>query len=68
VDADKALTGGNNLCEIWSGFAKRGLGEGAVYAPTGRTNSFDIPEGVCGAGNSTTKLHKRRVQPVDLKY
>ncbi|CAN9213852.1 unnamed protein product [Alternaria alternata] len=68
VDADKALTGGNNLCEIWSGFAKRGLGEGAVYAPTGRTNSFDIPEGVCGAGNSTTKLHKRRLQPVDLKY
>ncbi|KAI4615774.1 hypothetical protein J4E80_006191 [Alternaria sp. BMP 0032] len=72
VDADKALTGGENVCEIWSGFAKRGLGEGAVYAPTGRTNSFDIPEGVCGGGNSTMatkmKMHKRRVQPVELKY
>jgi extracellular elastinolytic metalloproteinase len=48
IDADKALTGGDNACEIWSGFAKRGLGEGAKYAPTARTNSFDIPEGVCG--------------------
>jgi extracellular elastinolytic metalloproteinase len=68
VDADKALTGGKNLCEIWSGFAKRGLGEGAVYAPTGRTNSFDLPEGVCEGGNSTTKMHKRRVKPIELTY
>ncbi|KAL1798430.1 hypothetical protein ACET3X_002467 [Alternaria dauci] len=66
IDADEALTGGKNVCEIWSGFAKRGLGEGAIYSPTARTNSFDLPEGVCGGGNSTTKLHKRRLQPVLL--
>ena len=47
LDADKALTGGDNQCEIWTGFAKRGLGEGAVYKTTGRTGSFDVPEGVC---------------------
>lgn len=47
LDADEALTGGDNACEIWSGFAKRGLGEGAVYSTRGRTDSFEIPEGVC---------------------
>lgn len=47
LDADKALTGGKNQCEIWTGFAKRGLGESAKYHATQRTGSFDIPEGVC---------------------
>lgn len=47
VDADKALTGGANGCEIWSGFAKRGLGEGAVYDAVARTDSYVIPDGVC---------------------
>lgn len=47
IDADKALTGGQNACEIWSGFAKRGLGESAVYDTEGRTDSYVIPEGVC---------------------
>ena len=27
--ADELLTGGDNQCEIWAGFAKRGLGTGA---------------------------------------
>jgi extracellular elastinolytic metalloproteinase len=67
VDADKALTGGKNACEIWSGFAKRGLGEGAVYAPTARTNSFDIPEGICG-GNATATLRRRGSAPTRLQY
>ncbi|PYI01935.1 extracellular elastinolytic metallo proteinase [Aspergillus sclerotiicarbonarius CBS 121057] len=31
LDADVALTGGENKCEIWTGFAKRGLGLGAFY-------------------------------------
>ncbi|KAF2679942.1 extracellular metallo proteinase MEP [Lentithecium fluviatile CBS 122367] len=44
LDADKALTGGENQCEIWKGFAKRGLGTGAVYNSRARTNSFDVPE------------------------
>lgn len=47
IDADEALTGGENACEIWKGFAKRGLGEGATYSTMGRTNSFVLPEGVC---------------------
>jgi extracellular elastinolytic metalloproteinase len=47
LDADKALTGGNNACELWKGFAKRGLGEGANYGLLFRTESFKIPEGVC---------------------
>lgn len=47
LDADKALTGGENQCEIWKGFAKRGLGQGAVYSPSARTASNTVPEGVC---------------------
>ncbi|KAH7110303.1 extracellular metallo proteinase 2 [Dendryphion nanum] len=47
LDADKALTEGKNQCEIWKGFAKRGLGQNAVYSPTNRTVSEVIPEGVC---------------------
>lgn len=55
LDADKALTGGDNACEIWKGFAKRGLGVEAKSAwswvdlswLTGRTNSDKIPDGVC---------------------
>jgi extracellular elastinolytic metalloproteinase len=50
VDADKALTGGENACEIWTGFAKRGLGEGAVYSATGRTESYVVPEAACKKG------------------
>ncbi|KAI1111427.1 fungalysin metallopeptidase [Nemania sp. NC0429] len=50
IDADEALTGGDNACEIWTAFAKRGLGEGAKYDPKNRTDSFDIPQGVCELG------------------
>lgn len=47
LDADRALTGGANACPIWSGFAKRGLGSGAVYSSSRRTGSTTIPSGVC---------------------
>ncbi|KAH6647704.1 extracellular metallo proteinase MEP [Truncatella angustata] len=46
LDADEALTGGDNACEIWTGFAKRGLGQGAAYG-TKRVASNVIPSGVC---------------------
>ncbi|TKX26023.1 extracellular metalloproteinase MEP [Elsinoe australis] len=46
LDADTALTGGANQCEIWKGFAKRGLGSGAKYGTT-RTASTVVPSGVC---------------------
>jgi extracellular elastinolytic metalloproteinase len=45
--ADTALTGGKNQCEIWRGFAKRGLGFGAGQGdPNNRTDgvaAFDLP-------------------------
>ncbi|KAK1142395.1 hypothetical protein N8T08_007947 [Aspergillus melleus] len=47
LDADTALTGGENTCEIWKGFAKRGLGSGARYSATSRTASTTIPSGAC---------------------
>ncbi|KAL8286045.1 hypothetical protein RB597_002913 [Gaeumannomyces tritici] len=47
LDADRALTGGQNLCAIWTGFARRGLGSGAVYSSSRRTESFTLPTGVC---------------------
>ncbi|KAI1353877.1 extracellular elastinolytic metallo proteinase [Xylaria sp. FL0043] len=46
LDADTALTGGDNQCEIWTAFAKRGLGQGAAYGTT-RKGSNTIPAGVC---------------------
>jgi extracellular elastinolytic metalloproteinase len=47
LDADEALTGGDNKCEIWTAFAKRGLGEGAKYSSSKRTGSFEIPSSAC---------------------
>ncbi|KAJ3261832.1 Fungalysin/Thermolysin Extracellular metalloproteinase 5 [Boothiomyces macroporosus] len=39
--ADKINTGGSNLCEIYKGFAKRGLG---VKARSGGAEDFSVPE------------------------
>jgi len=47
LDADRALTGGDNACEIWTAFAKRGLGSGAKYSSSKRTGSTVVPSGVC---------------------
>lgn len=47
LDADTALTGGANACEIWTAFAKRGLGEDAEYHLLRRVESFDVPSDVC---------------------
>lgn len=47
LDADTALTGGANACDLWTGFAKRGLGNGAAYGSNRDTESFKIPAGVC---------------------
>ncbi|CAI6043079.1 unnamed protein product [Clonostachys chloroleuca] len=46
IDADKALTGGANYCELWAGFAKRGMGPDATnstYKP--RMDDFNLPVG-----------------------
>ncbi|KAE8151516.1 extracellular metallo proteinase MEP [Aspergillus avenaceus] len=47
LDADTALTNGANHCEIWKGFAKRGLGADAEYNSRRRVSSTEIPSGVC---------------------
>ena len=45
--ADVALTGGANQCEIWAGFAKRGLGASADQGSNGDVGdgvtAFDMP-------------------------
>ena len=48
LQADIILTGGENLCEIWGGFASRGLGPGAEvtggpYEIGVRKNDFKLP-------------------------
>jgi extracellular elastinolytic metalloproteinase len=46
IAADRALTGGENACILWSAFARRGLGFSAVQGTTNRddnTEAFDVP-------------------------
>ncbi|KAF9039107.1 extracellular elastinolytic metallo proteinase [Panaeolus papilionaceus] len=49
IQADQILTGGENFCLLWDGFASRGLGQDAVVkdkTPWGggvRTNGFAVP-------------------------
>ena len=51
LDADMALTGGENQCLIWEGFAKRGLGFSAKQKSSKKTTDgvagFDMPP-FCG--------------------
>ncbi|KAL7626976.1 hypothetical protein AAE478_003751 [Parahypoxylon ruwenzoriense] len=44
LDADLALNSGQNACEIWKGFAKRGLGRDAVFNDTKRVDVFTLPD------------------------
>ncbi|RIA84870.1 Fungalysin metallopeptidase-domain-containing protein [Glomus cerebriforme] len=49
IQADEILTNGENKCDIWSGFAKRGLGVGAKVIgnnPWGglHRENFEVPE------------------------
>jgi len=49
IQADQILTGGENFCDIWTAFSKRGLGPDARVdgrTPWGggvRTNDFELP-------------------------
>jgi extracellular elastinolytic metalloproteinase len=46
LDADKTLTGAANKCDIWKGFAKRGLGVNAKYNNgRNRVEDFTVPAG-----------------------
>lgn len=46
--ADEILTGGDNLAELWFGFAKRGMGFSASVPPsdttTGVVEAYDVPD------------------------
>ena len=46
IDADSVLTIGENLCELWKGFAKRGLGVSARQGSgtNARVQAFDLPK------------------------
>jgi extracellular elastinolytic metalloproteinase len=49
IQADQVLTGGENFCILWSGFASRGLGKDAKVinrTPWGggiRSNGYSVP-------------------------
>ncbi|KAL2915188.1 decapping endonuclease targeting mRNA [Polyrhizophydium stewartii] len=42
LTADRTFYGGKYMCDIWKGFAKRGLGKSAT---TTKTDKFDVPSG-----------------------
>lgn len=54
LQADADLTGGANRCELWNGFAIRGLGVGASQGSsnsvTDGSESFDLPEDCQSSG------------------
>ncbi|KAF9026946.1 hypothetical protein BDZ89DRAFT_1067276 [Hymenopellis radicata] len=57
IQADEQLTGGENFCELWTGFASRGLGTDADVqgkTPWGggiRTNGYAVPR-ACSADDA----------------
>ncbi len=79
IAADIVLTGGENYCEIWQGFAKRGLGysaqQGSAFDSTDGTEAFDLPA-ACSAPQAqvspaslTSTQRKNAVvdKPLDIK-
>lgn len=48
ITADELATGGENACTLWTAFAKRGLGAGALQGSTSSnvdgTEAFDLPD------------------------
>ena len=50
LDADTNLNAGANHCQIWTAFAKRGMGDGASTpnsSSTTTTENFTLPVGIC---------------------
>lgn len=45
IDADSALTNGQNRCQLWRAFAKRGMGEDADRVGGVFTDGFEVPSG-----------------------
>jgi extracellular elastinolytic metalloproteinase len=79
--AEEALTGGANRCEIWRGFAKRGLGfsasQGSSNNRSDGVEAFDLPAACTAAAfggfsapvaNAPTVNTVRAGQTVPLKF
>src|SRR5262249_22566019 len=70
--ADNALTGGADSCEIWTAFARRGLGQFASTSSSASTvvsTDFSVPAGACGlAVTSTTPAVSSIVTTVPVDY
>ncbi|PIA15372.1 hypothetical protein COEREDRAFT_22042, partial [Coemansia reversa NRRL 1564] len=45
VQAERNLTGGKNQCDVWRGFAKRGLGLNASFTNLTHTEDYSVPNG-----------------------
>lgn len=64
--ADQVLTGGQNQCAIWKGFAKRGLGYGAIQGDSDNVNdsveAFDLAP-TCRAGITVNPTSLASSQP-----
>ncbi|KAI9597875.1 Fungalysin metallopeptidase-domain-containing protein [Syncephalis fuscata] len=43
IQAENQLTGGKHACEIWRGFAKRGLGYNATIKESIRVSDISLP-------------------------
>ncbi|KAL1916633.1 uncharacterized protein VTP21DRAFT_5337 [Calcarisporiella thermophila] len=60
--ADRLLTNGAHQCEIWKGFAKRGLGVGAKFERddkdwvVNRVQDFEIPKNICEKSSQMLRL------------
>ncbi|PHH90684.1 hypothetical protein CDD83_2940 [Cordyceps sp. RAO-2017] len=62
LDADIALTGGENQREIWTAFAKRGLGQGAKHTAFKNENGEGVPlenSDAGGGGNHSANSTKQ---------
>ena len=44
LQAEEAITGGENACQFWRGFAKRGLGVDATLIRGKAINGYSVPE------------------------
>ena len=74
LSADQVLTGGANQFEIWTAFARRGLGYSAVDASSNATTitaASDLPLGVLKprvTGQAPTGSQTTPVDHVDLTF
>ncbi|KAF4510854.1 hypothetical protein G6O67_002713 [Ophiocordyceps sinensis] len=73
LDADMALSDGENQCEIWRAFAKRGLGRLATYekktldTPSQRDEDFSVPD-ECHGPTGTVPAPNVTSEPTETNH